>query len=128
MANRVLGIEYAGGRIKIVEVGFGRRLKVFNFAVIDNRNVDPGRHSEQLNHTLQVRGFEAKDAIIAAGGGNAEHSENQTCWCVRSEEHTSELQSQFHLVCRLLLEKKKSKRKIPPDASRSWRCRNSRRA
>src|SRR5579862_3171705 len=27
----------------------------------------------------------------------------------RSEEHTSELQSQFHLVCRLLLEKKKTK-------------------
>src|SRR5689334_24704855 len=27
----------------------------------------------------------------------------------RSEEHTSELQSQFHLVCRLLLEKKKIK-------------------
>src|SRR5689334_23974924 len=27
----------------------------------------------------------------------------------RSEEHTSELQSQFHLVCRLLLEKKKRK-------------------
>src|SRR5689334_24854024 len=26
---------------------------------------------------------------------------------LRSEEHTSELQSQFHLVCRLLLEKKK---------------------
>src|SRR5689334_25213224 len=29
----------------------------------------------------------------------------------RSEEHTSELQSQFHLVCRLLLEKKKSHKK-----------------
>src|SRR6266481_7905132 len=29
----------------------------------------------------------------------------------RSEEHTSELQSQFHLVCRLLLEKKKKKLK-----------------
>src|SRR5438309_1197527 len=29
----------------------------------------------------------------------------------RSEEHTSELQSQFHLVCRLLLEKKKKKNK-----------------
>src|SRR5438309_3331888 len=27
----------------------------------------------------------------------------------RSEEHTSELQSQFHLVCRLLLEKKNQK-------------------
>src|SRR5438309_2939276 len=30
---------------------------------------------------------------------------------VRSEEHTSELQSQFHLVCRLLLEKKKKNKK-----------------
>src|SRR2546429_3535927 len=27
--------------------------------------------------------------------------------CGRSEEHTSELQSRLHLVCRLLLEKKK---------------------
>src|SRR5438270_8773141 len=31
---------------------------------------------------------------------------------VRSEEHTSELQSQSNLVCRLLLEKKKKKRKM----------------
>src|SRR2546422_9147821 len=30
---------------------------------------------------------------------------------VRSEEHTSELQSRLHLVCRLLLEKKKTKKK-----------------
>src|SRR5687768_18156345 len=29
----------------------------------------------------------------------------------RSEEHTSELQSRLHLVCRLLLEKKKKKHK-----------------
>src|SRR2546429_7376303 len=29
------------------------------------------------------------------------------CPCRRSEEHTSELQSRLHLVCRLLLEKKK---------------------
>src|SRR5690348_18122646 len=29
--------------------------------------------------------------------------------CPRSEEHTSELQSPVHLVCRLLLEKKKNK-------------------
>src|SRR2546422_6890154 len=32
----------------------------------------------------------------------------------RSEEHTSELQSRLHLVCRLLLEKKKNK--TPPTA------------
>src|SRR2546429_6993286 len=31
------------------------------------------------------------------------------CRIVRSEEHTSELQSRLHLVCRLLLEKKKSR-------------------
>src|SRR2546422_4656521 len=30
----------------------------------------------------------------------------------RSEEHTSELQSRLHLVCRLLLEKKKKKKNI----------------
>src|SRR5438309_12033970 len=33
---------------------------------------------------------------------------------LRSEEHTSELQSQFHLVCRLLLEKKNT------DYRRNW--------
>src|SRR5690554_7026708 len=32
---------------------------------------------------------------------------------IRSEEHTSELQSRPHLVCRLLLEKKKKQIKIP---------------
>src|SRR2546422_8350660 len=31
------------------------------------------------------------------------------CIDARSEEHTSELQSRLHLVCRLLLEKKKTK-------------------
>src|SRR5699024_12450676 len=32
---------------------------------------------------------------------------------LRSEEHTSELQSRFDLVCRLLLEKKKNTRPLP---------------
>src|SRR5258708_19038527 len=47
----------------------------------------------------------------------AKSSENRPCpevalravFAVRSEEHTSELQSPDHLVCRLLLEKKKKK-------------------
>src|SRR5947208_11031133 len=34
-------------------------------------------------------------------------SESRPCRPTRSEEHTSELQSPDHLVCRLLLEKKK---------------------
>src|SRR5687768_18162798 len=35
----------------------------------------------------------------------------ETVRVARSEEHTSELQSRLHLVCRLLLEKKKQKKK-----------------
>src|SRR5258708_21094603 len=65
-----------------------------------------------------------------AGGtpapGTARHSARTRCWCTartssrssrpaRSEEHTSELQSPDHLVCRLLLEiKKKIKREKQP--------------
>src|SRR3989442_11529439 len=44
----------------------------------------------------------------------------------RSEEHTSELQSRPHLVCRLLLEKKKKTAKIERDSLGStclhWGC------
>src|SRR2546427_9422702 len=39
----------------------------------------------------------------------------------RSEEHTSELQSQSNLVCRLLLEKKKKSPSLGQDP-RLWRC------
>src|SRR5207253_8067547 len=37
----------------------------------------------------------------------------------RSEEHTSELQSRGHLVCRLLLEKKKMQIRHPPQFTRN---------
>src|SRR2546429_1815816 len=43
----------------------------------------------------------------------------------RSEEHTSELQSRLHLVCRLLLEKKNIRKPMvphPPPASASRAC------
>src|SRR6266481_9419555 len=43
------------------------------------------------------------------GALDALRRETATVLTPRSEEHTSELQSQFHLVCRLLLEKKKKK-------------------
>src|SRR5689334_24129740 len=45
-----------------------------------------------------VDGAERVDQRQGLGRGQVED--------LRSEEHTSELQSQFHLVCRLLLEKK----------------------
>src|SRR2546422_7151760 len=40
------------------------------------------------------------------------------CGGARSEEHTSELQSRLHLVCRLLLEKKKNERNDTPPGNR----------
>src|SRR2546429_9111345 len=52
--------------------------------------------------------FEARAVVQAAlpyaGSPDAEKSPDN-----RSEEHTSELQSRLHLVCRLLLEKKKTR-------------------
>src|SRR5207253_4250334 len=39
--------------------------------------------------------------------------------CGRSEEHTSELQSRGHLVCRLLLEKKKTTQVVYGQVTRS---------
>src|SRR5690348_16190838 len=45
--------------------------------------------------------FKGEDVAVIGGGDTA----------MRSEEHTSELQSPVHLVCRLLLEKKKKKKR-----------------
>src|SRR5947208_11851819 len=53
--------------------------------------VEPGRKSDDLSDDEITR----LRRVIDAG------------YKVRSEEHTSELQSPDHLVCRLLLEKKK---------------------
>src|SRR5437868_12022753 len=47
--------------------------------------------------------------VLAGSSGKATTCSKR----LRSEEHTSELQSRFDLVCRLLLEKKKSRYKIP---------------
>src|SRR5689334_24177289 len=51
--------------------------------------------TEQLASDLAAR-FRGGEVVLLSGEEDD----------LRSEEHTSELQSQFHLVCRLLLEKK----------------------
>src|SRR2546425_9775617 len=68
-----------------------------------------GIHGE----TIQAIARELKDVhelgvqtAIMVGGGNIFRGARQK----RSEEHTSELQSLAYLVCRLLLEKKKTKK------------------
>src|SRR5699024_10366037 len=54
---------------------------------------------------IVLANFRPRDAatLLDLQGGGVPGAE------VRSEEHTSELQSRFDLVCRLLLEKKKNK-------------------
>src|SRR5699024_12329674 len=57
-----------------------------------------------------LRAAEDADAIgVGSRGRSRRHPPRRA----RSEEHTSELQSRFDLVCRLLLEKKRE-RLIPP--------------
>src|SRR6266511_2882696 len=51
----------------------------------------------------------ATRAVIARQSRTQRRTSASTC-SIRSEEHTSELQSRENLVCRLLLEKKKKNR------------------
>src|SRR5438552_5539974 len=64
-----------------------------------------------------LEGFELSAGVIerrqdADGVSDDSKSPAVICGGERSEEHTSELQSPDHLVCRLLLEKKKKKTNI----------------
>src|SRR2546422_1401948 len=68
--------------------------------------------------TLFRSRFALARALLAAGERKEAENYVREAWRdalsrdveakVRSEEHTSELQSRLHLVCRLLLEKKKN--------------------
>src|SRR5947208_9153299 len=57
--------------------------------------------------TLADMSFAPRIMVLGRLGVELEHHD-------RSEEHTSELQSPDHLVCRLLLEKKKKTKPLKP--------------
>src|SRR2546430_8176266 len=61
-----------------------------------------------VRNGLVIEGLELSGKLDPPGADRAPPFEGQVP-LVRSEEHTSELQSQSNLVCRLLLEKKKKK-------------------
>src|SRR2546429_6978797 len=71
---------------------------------------DAGRISEVSRranpHPICTASIET-DPPSTPSTGNARDSDGVRVPAMRSEEHTSELQSRLHLVCRLLLEKKK---------------------
>src|SRR5688572_31746091 len=67
-------------------------------------------HEDSMGNKATIQPGEIQ--VMSAGTG-VYHSEYNHSADQRSEEHTSELQSQSNLVCRLLLEKKKKKIKKP---------------
>src|SRR5580693_4896622 len=84
-----------GGRPRSVSVeGQDDRL----LALLGLDRADPGDRG--------TRGGQRGDLVLSADPGTDDVADLPV-HPARSEEHTSELQSQFHLVCRLLLENKK---------------------
>src|SRR5439155_11705659 len=63
----------------------------------------------ELAFLLLDRVHDGRHAVVAAHGDEVGRLVRAVVALPRSEEHTSELQSRGHLVCRLLLEKKKKK-------------------
>src|SRR2546427_8240047 len=65
---------------------------------------------------LPVEGVnQRRERESRVGDAAGDHDIRAASQRLRSEEHTSELQSQSNLVCRLLLEKKKKKTLISKD-------------
>src|SRR5690625_6625882 len=64
-----------------------------------------------LNSLQVVIAIEGESKSLNSFMSNEDHFKRFVTYVVtnRSEEHTSELQSRGHLVCRLLLEKKKNR-------------------
>src|SRR2546429_6276083 len=60
--------------------------------------------SPRRSPVLRASPSSPRRGLAAGRGSNRGHATRHR---VRSEEHTSELQSRLHLVCRLLLEKNK---------------------
>src|SRR5258708_21670208 len=65
-------------------------------------------HDHHLGRDQVLDGLERGLGRSSPGGRRSTGTLSEA-GCHRSEEHTSELQSPDHLVCRLLLEKKKKK-------------------
>src|SRR5699024_170511 len=65
--------------------------------------------ANSIQATLDYLSIPAKDLLIQIKS-SIPPGKGNPMWLERSEEHTSELQSRFDLVCRLLLDKKKLKK------------------
>src|SRR2546429_6745743 len=64
-------------------------------------------YDRKLGRTVEVTLAGKRFPVMLVAGKFQRESETAVTRKTRSEEHTSELQSRLHLVCRLLLENKK---------------------
>src|SRR5690348_18030133 len=71
--------------------------------------LSPGATLALIHEYLNRFCHESGHRLVFLGCINAESLQQGFGQAERSEEHTSELQSPVHLVCRLLLEKKKDR-------------------
>src|SRR5438309_6565959 len=90
-AAGAVGVDFVGGYSALVHKGFTRNESEF-LDSIPEALASTERLCGSVNAATTRAGINM-DAVARVGR------------LIRSEEHTSELQSQFHLVCRLLLEK-----------------------
>src|SRR3712207_8408477 len=77
---------------------------LFRSPAIENRPCDGWQPRKLKARTMQSTSW----AMRSASCGYVWADLGPLPWPLRSEEHTSELQSRQYLVCRLLLEKKKN--------------------
>src|SRR2546422_6858505 len=78
---------------------------------LERKNGDMTRHTLAIAFvcTAQAACTQSSQAAPLRLGTTTTVEQSGALALLRSEEHTSELQSRLHLVCRLLLEKKKKK-------------------
>src|SRR5690348_18115672 len=100
-------IRPAGLRLAALALTLAATVLLSACGGIGGASVPPLTSTENhLHDVLALRG-EPGAVLIATHFGLYRSSDRGHAWAqVRSEEHTSELQSPVHLVCRLLLEKK----------------------
>src|SRR5439155_21699104 len=78
----------------------------FFYCPVDHRDL----HSFPTRRSSDLTSCESSRAVRSASRRRAKRGSRSNVGArSRSEEHTSELQSRGHLVCRLLLEKKKNR-------------------
>src|SRR2546422_1432866 len=96
--------------------------EIYTLSLHDALPISDARRAQALAAGARVH-LRARDPFAGRsdgagrpGGGDEPRPHRTDRHAARSEEHTSELQSRLHLVCRLLLEKKKKRQLEGPDA------------